>query len=120
MFEQQVAAFSYLETVFRILKGAPKALLKRIWLGFSIGMKNVEQDHLDLIRLGEGRWLARAVTRFDGTMIVLEEVLECDGLPHVEAVIDVEVEPARLIIRHRDAPSIVLAERQLEMTITAN
>jgi hypothetical protein len=71
---------------------------------------------LDLIRLGEGRWLARAVTHFDGEMVVLEEVLESDGLPRVEAVLDLDAEPAMLVIRHRDAPSHVLATRQLEMT----
>ena len=74
---------------------------------------------LDLIRLGEGRWLARAVTRFDGTTIVLEEILECDGVPHVEAVIDLDAVPAQLVLRHRDAPAIVLAACQLEMTEAA-
>ena len=74
---------------------------------------------LDLIRLGEGRWLARAATRFDGEAVVLEEILQCDTLPRVEAVIDLDAGPATLVIRHRDEPSIVFASRQLEMTDAA-
>jgi hypothetical protein len=71
---------------------------------------------LDLMRVGEERWLARAVTQFDGATVVLETFLECEHLPRVEAAIDLTSIPARLVIRHRDEPSIVFASRQLEMT----
>ena len=56
---------------------------------------------------------------FDGETVMLEEILECDHLPRVEAVIDLDAEPARLVLRHRDAPAIVLAACQLEMTEAA-
>ena len=75
---------------------------------------------LDLIRLGERRWLARAVTRFEGEPVVLEEILECDWVPRVEAVVDVSTVPAQFVIRDRDEPAIVLAVRQLEMTSVAS
>jgi hypothetical protein len=70
---------------------------------------------LDLIRLAEDRWLARAVaTRRDGTTAVLEEVFVCRGVPHVEAVIDLRDDRAYLVLRERHDPDHVLARQSVE------
>jgi hypothetical protein len=70
---------------------------------------------LDLIRLAEDRWLARAfaVCR-DGTTAVLEKVLQCRDVPHVEAVVDARDDHTLLVLRERHDPARVLAARAIE------
>ena len=75
---------------------------------------------LDLIRLPDDRWLARAATaRQDGTPIALEEILVCKGMPNIEAVIDRRDGHAYLVLRERRDPDHVLAERAVEPVATA-
>jgi hypothetical protein len=69
---------------------------------------------LDLIRLAEDRWLARAATaRPDGTPVSIEEVLVCEGMPNVEVVIDVRGDHSFLVLRERHDPEHVLVERPI-------
>jgi hypothetical protein len=69
---------------------------------------------LDLIRLAEDRWLARAATtRPDGTPVSIEEVLVCEGMPNVEVVIDVRGDHTFLVLRERQDPEHVLVERAI-------
>ncbi|HEX7095568.1 MAG TPA: hypothetical protein VF183_06780 [Acidimicrobiales bacterium] len=71
---------------------------------------------LDLVRLTEDRWLARAAaTRRDGTTVLLEEVLTSRGLPRIEAVTTVRDDGMWLELRDRDDPSSVLARASLEV-----
>jgi hypothetical protein len=70
---------------------------------------------LDLIRLAEDRWLVRAAAaRRDGTTVALEEILVCDGMPNVEAVIDLRGDETFLVLRERHDPERVLIERALD------
>jgi hypothetical protein len=70
---------------------------------------------LDLIRLADDRWLVRAAAaREDGTPIALEEILVCEGMPNVEAVIDLRGDHRYLVLRERHDHEHVLAERAIE------
>jgi hypothetical protein len=70
---------------------------------------------LDLIRLAADRWLVRAAAaRRDGTTVALEEILVCDGVPNIEAVIDLRGDQSFLVLRERHDPDHVLAERSIE------
>ena len=71
---------------------------------------------LDLIRLAEDRWLARAVaTRRDGVTVLLEEVLTSRDMPKVEAAMVWRDEARWVVLRDRDDPSVVFAETSLEV-----
>jgi hypothetical protein len=70
---------------------------------------------LDLIRLAADRWLVRAaVARRDGSTVAIEEVLVCDGVPNIEAVIDLRGDESYLVLRERHDPAHVLVERSIE------
>ncbi len=70
---------------------------------------------LDLIRLANDRWLVRAAAaRRDGTTIAIEEILVCEGMPNIEAVIDLRGDESFLVLRERHEPSHVLVERSIE------
>lgn len=71
---------------------------------------------LDVVRVGERHWEARAAARVCGTIVTLEVVFECDEMPRIAVDVDTDARPARLVLRHRDDPSIVLASRQLGLT----
>lgn len=71
---------------------------------------------LDIVRLAEDRWLARAVTtRRDGVTVVLEEVLVSRDMPKVEAATILRDDRAWLVLRDRDDPDAVIAETSLEV-----
>lgn len=71
---------------------------------------------LDLVRLAEDRWLARAVaTRRDGVAVLLEEVLTSREIPKVEAAVTSHDDAAWLVLRDRDDPATVFAEVSLEV-----
>jgi hypothetical protein len=70
---------------------------------------------LDLIRLAADRWLVRAAAaRRDGTTVALEEILVCDGVPNIEAVIDLRDDQSFLVLRERHDPDHVIAQRSIE------
>jgi hypothetical protein len=54
------------------------------------------------------------VARRDGTTVALEEILVCNGVPNIEAVIDLRGDESYLVLRERHNHENVLMERSIE------